>query len=123
MIAAALGETTCCIVRVPFEVIKQRAQANRHLKAREILYHTVKTEGTIGLYRGYVSTITREIPFSFIQYPIWEYLKGKWGEFQGESIDPWQGAVCGAIAGCIAAGTTTPLDVVKTRVMLAQVYD
>ncbi len=36
-------------------------------------------------------------------------------------LSPLQGAVCGAIAGGIAAAATTPLDVAKTRVMLAKV--
>ncbi len=35
---------TSCIVRVPFEVIKQRAQANRHLRPMQILRHTLQTE-------------------------------------------------------------------------------
>lgn len=32
---------------------------------------------------------------------------------------PWQGAFCGCVAGGIAAATTTPLDVLKTRLMLS----
>ena len=32
-------------------------------------------QGVRGLYRGYFTTISREIPFSFIQYPVWEYFK------------------------------------------------
>ena len=40
---------------------------------------------------------------------------------QGRAVDPWQGAVCGAISGGLAAALTTPLDVLKTRIMLAQV--
>lgn len=83
----------------------------------------------------------REIPFSFIQYPLWEYfkvrfllatrlltclscdgsIKATWTSVQGSRVEPWQGAVCGALAGGIAAATTTPLDVAKTRVMLAKV--
>ena len=33
------------------------------------------TEGLAGFYRGYWSMIAREIPFSFIQFPLWEGLK------------------------------------------------
>ena len=44
-----------------------------------------------------------------------------WGISQGRPVDPWQGAVCGACAGAVAAAMTTPLDVAKTRVMLAKV--
>lgn len=32
-------------------------------------------QGLGGMYRGYISTILRELPFSLIQYPIWESLK------------------------------------------------
>jgi solute carrier family 25 S-adenosylmethionine transporter 26 len=32
-------------------------------------------EGLRGFYRGYWSMIAREIPFSFIQFPLWEGLK------------------------------------------------
>jgi len=63
-----------CVVRVPSEVIKQRSQAQR-LSSLQILKKTLALEGFLGLYRGYTSTILREIPFSVIQFPLWELLK------------------------------------------------
>ncbi|KAL5015414.1 hypothetical protein ScPMuIL_009684 [Solemya velum] len=121
MFAASLGETTACLLRVPVEVVKQRAQAAPHLSSAKVLRTTVRTEGLWGLYRGYKSTVFREIPFSLIQFPIWEYLKLAWSRHQHRPVDPWQSSLCGAIAGGISSGLTTPLDVAKTRIMLAEV--
>lgn len=73
-----------------------------------------------GLYRGFGTTIFREVPFSIIQFPLWEYLKLHWSGLTGLPLSPAAVAACGALAGAFAAALTTPLDVVKTRVMLAE---
>ncbi|XP_075553193.1 mitochondrial S-adenosylmethionine carrier protein-like isoform X6 [Dermacentor variabilis] len=74
--------------------------------------------GVRGFYRGYFTTVAREIPFSFIQFPLWEFLKNMFAN--PDSLVTWQAAVCGAISGGIAGGLTTPLDVAKTRIILAE---
>lgn len=78
------------------------------------------TEGIAGFYRGYFTTITREVPFALIQFPLWERMKKEWGIWQGRETSPWQGALCGSSSGAFAAAVTTPLDVAKTRIMLGQ---
>lgn len=120
MVAASAGEVGACLIRVPVEVVKQRAQAKQHRSSLQVFKAALASEGIGGLYRGYLSTVIREIPFSFIQFPVWEFLKARWSNVQGHTVEPWQSSICGAIAGCSAAGITTPLDVAKTRIMLAE---
>ncbi|XP_077181221.1 mitochondrial S-adenosylmethionine carrier protein isoform X7 [Paroedura picta] len=76
MVAASLGEVVACLIRVPSEVVKQRAQVSPASSTLRILSNTVCEEGILGLYRGYKSTVLREIPFSVVQFPLWEFLKG-----------------------------------------------
>lgn len=138
MLAGSAGEVAACAVRVPTEVVKQRAQAGRHggrsMGALKAILSLQRTEGTLRmwreLYRGWGITVFREVPFTVIQFPIWEALKS-WGRqrrdlnatsmaSKGEDVPALESAVYGSLAGAIAAGLTTPLDVLKTRVMLAE---
>ncbi|XP_035559395.1 S-adenosylmethionine mitochondrial carrier protein isoform X11 [Canis lupus familiaris] len=120
MLAASAGEVVACLIRVPSEVVKQRAQVSASSRTFQIFSNILYTEGIQGLYRGYKSTVLREIPFSLVQFPMWESLKALWSWRQDHVVDCWQSAVCGAFAGGFAAAVTTPLDVAKTRIMLAK---
>uniref|UniRef100_A0A5K3F7M8 S-adenosylmethionine mitochondrial carrier protein n=1 Tax=Mesocestoides corti TaxID=53468 RepID=A0A5K3F7M8_MESCO len=131
MVAASVGELVACVVRVPCETIKQRAQNKPHVTIGAILSDTIRSEGLRGMYRGYLSTILRELPFSLIQYPVWEALKRLMERYNrtshrqpgvdgASSLTKVQFALCGALAGACAGGVTTPLDVIKTRIMLAE---
>lgn len=76
-------------------------------------------KGLKGFYRSYLTTVLREIPFATIQFPLWEYLKVLVVKYSSKrKCEPYQSAICGAFAGGVAAGLTTPLDVVKTRITL-----
>ena len=138
MLAASLGEVAACAVRVPTEVVKQRAQAGQHASSAAALRAILGSRRDIGvlgvwkeLYRGWGITIVREVPFTVIQFPLWELMKAQARRRReaAHSASPEKGdekdigalesAVYGSIAGAIAAGLTTPLDVLKTRVMLA----
>ena len=126
MVSASCGEVAACLVRVPGEVIKQRTQAgvmgiNSSFANFKYLIQNKSGEGVIrGLYRGWNTTIMREIPFTMIQFPLYEWLKKSWGEKEGKLLSLFKGAVCGSVAGGVAAAATTPLDVIKTRIMLLE---
>ena len=125
MVAASLGEAMACLVRVPTEVIKSKMQTTQSatlMKTVQLVWQethgSVLSSFTGGLYRGYGMTLMREIPFAMIQFPLYEKGKIIWGEYQGSPVNPFQAAACGSASGGFAAALTTPLDVVKTRLML-----
>lgn len=76
MSAASCGEVAACLVRVPTEVVKQRMQTGMNMSATSVVSQILSKEGGIlGLYKGFGITIMREIPFAFIQFPIYEFAK------------------------------------------------
>lgn len=115
--AAAGADLVQSVVRVPFEVVKQRVQAGVDASGRAALTSVLKTQGPMGLYRGWGALAMRDLPFDIIEFPLYEWFKSEWAKRKGDSLAPWQGSLCGSVAGGIAAGLTTPLDVVKTRLM------
>lgn len=112
-----------CLVRVPVEVVKQRLQSGNEASFSSAVRNTLAREGWTGFYRGYLTTVMREIPFSLIQFPLWEFFKSALRSSKSgtdhPAVEPYESAMCGALAGGISAGLTTPLDVAKTRIMLA----
>ncbi|RYP28319.1 hypothetical protein DL767_007279 [Monosporascus sp. MG133] len=151
MLAASLGEVAACAVRVPTEVVKQRAQAGLHGGSSWAALRAILSQrpavGAAGvwreLYRGWGITVMREVPFTVIQFPLWEALKG-WGRRRRRQrqqdaggvgvgtgaarmteeveveVGAAESALYGSLSGAVAAGVTTPLDVLKTRVMLSK---
>ncbi|XP_003699656.1 mitochondrial S-adenosylmethionine carrier protein isoform X2 [Megachile rotundata] len=110
MTAASLGEAIACIIRVPVEVVKQRKQ---------VLIEDTDKLPIKTLYRGYGSTVIRDLPLGLIQLPLWEYFKLCWKRVVGRECSVMEGAICGSLSVAISAIVTTPLDVAKTRIMLS----
>ena len=125
--AASLGEIAACAVRVPTEVVKQRAQASQYKSSVAALRAIIELRPQIGapgvfreMYRGWNVTVMRDLPFTTIQFPLWEGMKEWRRRTKGkDTISAAESAIFGSAAGAVAAGVTTPLDVLKTRIMLS----
>ncbi|KAK1826053.1 mitochondrial carrier domain-containing protein [Podospora conica] len=155
-LASGAAELASCSVLTPAEVIKQNAQVLRDsasgagrqsssLRALHLVWHS---EGgpTRKLWAGYKALAARNLPFTALQFPMFEFLRGRLGHGVEQSTGTrsangdqvgWRARVDGAtsgrhlssvgavnaaaaaMSGATAALITTPLDVVKTRIMLA----
>lgn len=79
------------------------------------------------LWRGYTALAARNLPFTAMQFPMFEHLKEsiklyrqQSGAYSGSLVETGlTTAVSAGSAGSIAAVITTPVDVVKTRIMLS----
>lgn len=120
MASACVAEIASNLVRVPMEVVKQRRQTTDGIHPLNIIRKAIENEGFLGLYRGFFSTVMRDIPFSIIQFPLWEALKLYWSNRKMREVTAAESALAGAIAGAVAGACTTPLDVAKTRIMLTE---
>lgn len=151
--SGVVAETVSCVLWVPVDVVKERMQIQRlprasqpaHLKARlgagfyssglDAVRSIVRTEGAVGLYRGYGATVLSFGPFSALYFTFYEEFKkalrkaqpkvqaqprnGKLFE-QAELAElPFAGFLaCGAAAGACASLFTNPLDIVKLRLQV-----
>lgn len=78
----------------------------------------LKEEGVGSFYKGFGSTLWRDVPFSAIYWLSIERMRLMWknnDEAVSASTQFFQAFVNGAVSGSIAAACTTPFDVVKTR--------
>jgi len=81
----------------------------------------------LALWRGYTALASRNLPFTALQFPMFERLKegiktyrDDRGIRSGTLLESGLITASSAgLAGSVAAVITTPVDVVKTRIMLA----
>lgn len=137
--ASSLAELVSCAILTPAEVIKQNAQmvdSSSSTSAKSKTNATIQTlakfrRNPIALWSGYTALAGRNLPFTALQFPMFERLKElihAWGERRGRKIDGMVQragitAFSAGAAGAVAAVVTTPVDVVKTRIMLSAVDD
>ncbi|KAM7513724.1 hypothetical protein LguiA_003858 [Lonicera macranthoides] len=116
--AGAVGGVAASLIRVPTEVVKQRMQTGQFSSAPGAVSLIVSKEGFKGLYAGYGSFLLRDLPFDAIQFCIYEQIRIGYKLAARRDLNDPENAIIGAFAGALTGAITTPLDVIKTRLMV-----
>jgi solute carrier family 25 S-adenosylmethionine transporter 26 len=127
--SSSIAELVSCAILTPAEVIKQNAQMVDGSSKSNATMETLRRfrSNPLALWRGYTALAGRNLPFTALQFPMFERLKEAIKEYrdrQGTRTNTVleSGIITAASAGSagsVAAVITTPVDVVKTRIMLA----
>lgn len=123
-----LADLVASILYVPSEVLKTRLQLQgrynnpffisgyNYRSTWDAAKTIARQEGPAALYSGYKATIVRDLPFSAIQFAIYEQEQRLAKTWVGHTdIGLGLEIITAASAGGIAGVLTCPLDVVKTR--------
>lgn len=109
------------VIRVPTEVVKTRMQTGEFRHAFTALKTILAKEGAKGIFAGYGSFLLRDLPFDAIEFVTYEQLKKGYKNVvlkDSRDLNPAEHSVFGAGAGAATGLITTPLDVLKTRLMI-----
>ncbi len=110
------------IAWVPMDVVKERLQVQGAMKSgltakyqgsAAALREIIASEGVRGLYRAYWIHQMTWAPFNGLYFMVYETTKK---ELKERDLVEWPAL---PVAGIIAAGTTNPADLVKTRMQVA----
>lgn len=145
-IASSAAEMVSCLILTPAEVLKQNAQmvqtpqANnpRSTESAMRLVLSRFRHRPWRLWSGYTALVGRNLPTTALQFPLFEHFRShlidRWRQHKAtrseEGRPPSKQSdqlleragltgVAAAGSGTIASVVTTPIDVIKTRVMLS----
>jgi len=132
-IAAALANTIACVLRVPYEVLKARLQSGAASNLVVAVQQVSGLEGILSLFSGgkLMSQIIRDVPYAMLTAVCYDILQTHVfnakvaGQSSGSNANQSKGKgggigqdmISGAIAGGVSTFLTTPMDVLKTRLM------
>ena len=71
-----------------------------------------RTEGLVAFYVSYPTTLLMSVPFTAVQFTVYEHVKRTLNP--SGTYSPGTHVLAGGFAGAVAAAATTPLDVAKT---------
>lgn len=116
-LAGGIAAAGSSVVKVPLAVCIRSVQAGVYPNAVEACRQIVRSAGVRGLFTGFLPTMLEDVPDMAVKFAVYEVMREMHANTMQRPTNATEDLVIGGIAGSAAAASTTPLDVVKTRMM------
>ena len=119
LISVAIANIPYWMIRTPSEVVKTKEQVGSKYEYIETLKQYIKDpKPIINSYNSFSSNYIYALPTDIIKFLAYESLKSSiYNKNDNEKVEGLEAAIIGSLAGLIAYISTTPLDVLRTRIM------
>lgn len=118
-VCAAGAMLACSVVLVPGEVIKTRLQTGMVSSVVQGISQTLQQDGIGGLFAGYYATMLRDVPYTMLELGLYENIKTLIRKVQKRSeLTQQEELAAAAFTGGFTGFVTTPLDLIKTKLMM-----
>ncbi|UKK02774.1 mitochondrial carrier protein [Theileria orientalis] len=126
--ASLISRMVTLTVCQPFDCMRTYVQSNLYTHKRQSFLEILKNKGLKSMYKGSLSTVVRDVPFSTIHWPVNELIFHMIKSNEGyKKIDPkgvgllvlpfWTGA----FSSLVATVASQPFDVIKTNLQAGSV--
>jgi Mitochondrial carrier protein len=127
-VGAALAFVASSVAIVPGEFVKNQLQMDRYDGLAEAVAGIMATRGISGFFVGYEGVMYRDVPYTMLELGLYEVFKTALfsrhssDSSKPKSVEVWDDVLAAALTGGITAFLTTPLDVIKTKLMVDDAY-
>jgi len=122
ILSVAAANVPYWLIKTPAEVIKTRQQIDSNdtslILFRKIIEEKGAVDGLSIIYSSYFSNFAYALPADILKFLAYEYLTLIiFHKDDKEKLNPLEASFTGALASLLSQSVTTPLDVVRTRIM------
>lgn len=110
VVAACASDAIAAIWLSPIEVVKARTQLKTNLSVQ-----SAARRGQLGI--GFSGQLLRDVPFRALYLIAYDTLRTKAEKRVGRDLNDRESILVGVTVGATVAAVTTPLDVVRSRMM------
>jgi hypothetical protein len=134
---AGVAFVASSVITVPGELLKQQLQMGHYDGLWEATTSIWQTQGVAGFYQGYEGVFLRDVPYTAMELGLYEMLKNNFCSLQQQlqkestaaptaatttSLGPSMEILAAGLTGAIVGLLTTPLDTIKTKMMVDSDY-